>query len=190
MKLNRKWLMVIALVLSLTMAISGTLAYLTDRDTVENVFTMGNVDIEVEEVFPDGNIKPGVTVNKDAKITNEGSNPAWVWMTVSVAEGLKDYVTMNWANGFIPTSDSPVVKDGQVVCPSDLIQHLHQRIIAADIHLLGAGTVSCKCLQLRLIALRHMIPGVDQHDVSTGGGEVVLFSVDLHHALSHYTVFL
>ena len=115
MKLNRKWLLAIALVLSMTMAIGGTLAYLTDRDTVENTFTMGNVDIEVEEVFPDGNIKPGETVNKDAKITNEGSNPAWVWMTVSVPEGLKDYVTMNWADGFAPTSNSPVVENGQAV---------------------------------------------------------------------------
>ena len=117
MKLNRKWLLAIALALSLTMAISGTLAYLTDRDTAENTFTMGNVDIEVEEVFPDEGapIKPGETVNKDAKITNKGSSPAWVWMTVSVPEGLKDYVTLNWADGFAPTSDSPMVENGQAV---------------------------------------------------------------------------
>ncbi len=115
MKLNRKWLLVIALVVSLTMATAGTLAYLTDRDTVENTFTMGKVDIEIEEVFPDGAIKPGQTVNKDAKIENVGTTPAWVWMTVSVPEELKDLVTLNWANGFAPTSTTPVVEDGQAV---------------------------------------------------------------------------
>ena len=99
MKLNRKWVLVIALVLSVAAATAGTLAYLTDRDTVENAFTMGNVDIEVEEVFPEEGapIEPGQEVNKDAKIVNEGTNPAWVWMTVSVPEELKDYVTLNWA---------------------------------------------------------------------------------------------
>ena len=117
MKLNRKWLMVIALVMSLTMATAGTLAYLTDRDTVENTFTMGNVDIEVEEEFPpEGKpIKPGEEVDKNAKIVNEGTNPAWVWMTVSVPEGLKDYVTLNWANGFEPISSTPVIKNGEAV---------------------------------------------------------------------------
>lgn len=117
MKLNRKWVLVIALVLSVAAATAGTLAYLTDRDTVENAFTMGNVDIEVEEVFPEEGapIEPGQEVNKDAKIVNEGTNPAWVWMTVSVPEELKDYVTLNWANGFAPTSDSPEIVDGQAV---------------------------------------------------------------------------
>ena len=117
MKLNRKWLMVIALVLSMAMATGGTLAYLTDRDTAENTFTMGNVDIELIEDFPEKGapIKPGETVNKDAKIENKGSNDAWVWMTVSVDEKLKDFVTLNWHTGFTPTASSPTFKDGQAV---------------------------------------------------------------------------
>ncbi|MBR4039932.1 MAG: SipW-dependent-type signal peptide-containing protein [Clostridia bacterium] len=117
MKLNRKWLLVIALVLSLTTAISGTLAYLTDRDTVENTFTMGGVDIEVEEDFPEGGapIKPGETVDKEAEIKNTGSNPAWVWMTVSVPEGLKDYVTLNWTESYANKAMGPKVVDGQAV---------------------------------------------------------------------------
>lgn len=117
MKLNRKWLLAIALVLSLTMAIGGTLAYLTDRDTVENTFTMGNVDIEVEEDFPEEGspIKPGEEVNKDAQITNTGNNPAWVWMTVSIPETLKDYVTLNWTDDFANAATGPEVVDGQAV---------------------------------------------------------------------------
>jgi len=78
------------------MATAGTLALLTDRDTVENTFTMGNVDIEVEDNFPEEGapIRPGEEVNKDAEIINQGTNPAWVWMSVSVPEALNDYVTL------------------------------------------------------------------------------------------------
>lgn len=98
MKLNRKWMLVLALVLSVAMATGGTLAYLTDRDTVENTFTMGNVDIEVDENYePDSELNPGVEVEKEAGIKNvHNTSDAWVWMTVSVPNELKDYVELTW----------------------------------------------------------------------------------------------
>ena len=101
MKLNRKWLMVIALVLSLTMATAGTLAYLTDRDTVKNTFTMGNVDIEVDEEYEqDSELYPGVEVEKEAGIKNvHATSDAWVWMTVSVPTELVDYIDLEWLAG-------------------------------------------------------------------------------------------
>ena len=46
MKLNRKWLLLAALVLSVAMATTGTLAYLTDEDEDVNTMTMGNVKVE------------------------------------------------------------------------------------------------------------------------------------------------
>lgn len=89
MKLNRKWLMVIALVMSLTMATAGTLAYLTDRDTEVNVFTMGNVDIELEEDFEQGaELIPGLDIEKEPTITNVGPNDAWVWATIAIPAAL------------------------------------------------------------------------------------------------------
>jgi len=89
MKLNRKWLMVIALVMSLTMATAGTLAYLTDRDTEVNVFTMGNVDIELKEDFEQGaELIPGVDIEKKPTITNMGPNDAWVWATIAIPSAL------------------------------------------------------------------------------------------------------
>ncbi len=105
MKLNRKWLLAIALVLSLTMAIGGTLAYLTDRATVENVFTMGNVDIEVEEDFEQNSpLYPGVEVDKEAGITNtHRTEPAYVWMVVSVPADLDKYIDLGWASGYTAT---------------------------------------------------------------------------------------
>lgn len=98
MKLNRKWFLVIALVLSLAMATAGTLAYLTDRDTVENVFTMGNVNIKVEEEYEkDSELVPGIEVTKKAGIRNEHeTEDAWVWMIVSVPENLQDYLELKW----------------------------------------------------------------------------------------------
>jgi len=110
MKLNRKWALVIALVLSMTMAISGTLAYLTDRDTATNTFTMGNVGIEVEEIYEQNSeLAPGVAVTKEAGIKNvHRTEPAWVWMTVSVPNDLVDHITLDWKDGISP---DPLGKD-------------------------------------------------------------------------------
>ena len=55
MKLNRKLVMVLALVLSVAMATSGTMAYLSDEDSDVNVMTLGNVDIEQIEEKRDEN---------------------------------------------------------------------------------------------------------------------------------------
>ncbi len=46
---RKSLLLCLALVASLAMAISGTLAYLTDTETTTNVMTVGNVDIEMDE---------------------------------------------------------------------------------------------------------------------------------------------
>ena len=93
MKLNRKWLMVIALVMSLTMATAGTLAYLTDRDSEANVFTMGNVEIDLNEEFNQGaELIPGQNIEKKPTITNTGKTDAWVWMIWSIPTALDNAV--------------------------------------------------------------------------------------------------
>lgn len=115
MKLNRKWIMVIALVMSLTMATAGTMAYLTDRDTEVNTFTMGNVDIEVEEEYEqDSELYPGVEVEKQAGIKNvHKTSDAWVWMTVSVPTELKDYIELSWLSDTVKSeAENNVVTDG------------------------------------------------------------------------------
>ena len=65
-------------------------AYLTDRDSEANVFTVGDVTIDlVEEKFESGaTLLPGVTIDKEAHIVNTGSNDAWVWMTIAVPSAL------------------------------------------------------------------------------------------------------
>ena len=62
--------------------IGGTLAYFTDKDQAENVFTVGGVDITLNEVFDKDTAKlmPGINVNKDVSIKlAEGSEDAYVW---------------------------------------------------------------------------------------------------------------
>lgn len=90
MKLNRKWIMVLALVMSMAMATTGTLAYLTDRDSEANVFTMGNVEIDLNEEFDpeDAELIPGVNIEKKPTITNTGKNDAWVWATIAIPAAL------------------------------------------------------------------------------------------------------
>ena len=81
------WLLVV--ILTAGIAIGGTLAYLTDRDSEANVFTAGDVKIDLNEDFSQGStLIPGVNIEKKPTITNVGSNDAWVWATVAVPAGL------------------------------------------------------------------------------------------------------
>ena len=74
----------LAAILVLTAIAGTTLAYLTDRDSAENVFTLGNVEIKLNETFEDNELIPGKKLAKEATITNTGKNDAWVWVTVAI----------------------------------------------------------------------------------------------------------
>ena len=78
----KKKIVSIALVVAMVAVIAvGSLAYFTDKDSAENNFTVGNVDIKLNEVFEqDSKLLPGIDVNKDVTITlKEGSSDAYVW---------------------------------------------------------------------------------------------------------------
>jgi len=49
MKMRRTWALVAAIVMSMSLALGGTLAYLSDTDSAVNVMTLGNVSIEQHE---------------------------------------------------------------------------------------------------------------------------------------------
>ncbi len=85
----------ISFVLVAALAIGGTLAYLTDRDAKTNVFTVGNVDITLNEDFAQGSqLVPGVEVEKNVTVSNTGKNAAWVWVEISVPAELKDAISL------------------------------------------------------------------------------------------------
>lgn len=76
---------ILVLVLCCSASIGLTVAYLTDRDSAANIFTVGNVSIKLSEDFTQGAMLiPGVDIEKEPTITNTGKNDAWVWATVAI----------------------------------------------------------------------------------------------------------
>ena len=75
-----------SLLLTGALAAGGTLAYLTDKDSVTNQFVVGKVDIEGNEPSyapdPDGktnHIVPTQVIPKDPRIKNKGKNDSYVY---------------------------------------------------------------------------------------------------------------
>lgn len=78
-------IMILCLALAMACSVTGTLAFMTDRDSETNVFTVGDVKIGVTEEYEQGaTLVPGVEQQKEVAINNNGSTPAYVWVTVSV----------------------------------------------------------------------------------------------------------
>ena len=67
-----------SLLLTGALAAGGTLAYLTDKDSVTNQFVVGKVDIEGNEPWYI------VMIPKDPRIKNKGKNDSYVYMDVSI----------------------------------------------------------------------------------------------------------
>lgn len=103
MKARKILAMVMALALTAALAVGGTLAYLTSTDKVVNTFTVGNVQIKLDEAAanPDGTLikdanrvqansyklMPGHTYNKDPMVTVlKGSESSYVKMTVTFSK--------------------------------------------------------------------------------------------------------
>ena len=93
---KKTWILISCLVLSLTLGLGGSLAYLTDRDADVNVFTMGNVDIELTEEFQQGaELMPGKDITKDVKVKNTGKNDAYIRVHIAMPTDLVDYLQVH-----------------------------------------------------------------------------------------------
>ena len=89
--------------LAATAIVGGTLAYFTDSDEAENVFQVGNIDIELHEAEETGiykdddyiewleeqTIMPGLQLDKIVWVENTGNQPAYVRVTIIVPEGME-----------------------------------------------------------------------------------------------------
>lgn len=80
----------LAVALVATAVIGGTLAYFTDTAEKENIFTVGNVEIELTEPNWDASgeaeaetVYPGEPLAKDPTVENIGANPCFVRVSVS-----------------------------------------------------------------------------------------------------------
>jgi len=111
MKKRNVLTLVLALVLVAALAVGGTLAYFTSEDETENTFTMGKVEIDLDESKEQNaqgediwvqtgldyqNVLPGAETTKKARITvKEGSANSYIMVTVK----LTDYPVYDQATG-------------------------------------------------------------------------------------------
>lgn len=100
----------IALAMSTVVAVGGSLAYFTDTETATNTFTVGDVDIDLEEPLWDPCeehiISPGADIDKNPTVTNVGVNDAYIRVKVTIS----DFDTMK---AIIPSFES-AVSDGVI----------------------------------------------------------------------------
>ncbi len=88
----KKKLTAVALIVCMLaiMLVGASLAYFTDTDDATNEFTIGKIDITLNEDFVQGSkLQPGKKINKDVTITlEEGSEDAYVWYTYAIPAAL------------------------------------------------------------------------------------------------------
>lgn len=102
-KTKKTLLMMVCAVMLVLVSVMGTMAYLTSTDTVTNTFTVGNVQIKLDEAAAnaDGSLiadaarvkansyklLPGHTYNKDPMVTVlNGSEASYIKMTVTFSK--------------------------------------------------------------------------------------------------------
>ena len=100
---SKALLLTLCAVLLVAASVLGTMAYLTDKETVTNTFTVGKVKIELDEAKVDENgtpvegaarvkaneykLMPGHTYTKDPTVTVEkGSEKSYIKMTVTFSK--------------------------------------------------------------------------------------------------------
>lgn len=89
----KKKILSIALVVAMVAVIAaGSLAYFTDKDSAENVFTVGNVKIALREEFDPNTavLIPGKDINKDVFVKNTGAQDAYVRVHIAIPAALDD----------------------------------------------------------------------------------------------------
>ena len=93
MKKSKKQLIlsIAACAMALSMAVGGTMAYMTDSETVTNTVTVGKVKIALSEPNYPGNesdqvkdLVPNEIVKKDPQVQNTGINDAIIYLKVEV----------------------------------------------------------------------------------------------------------
>lgn len=130
-------------------AIGGTLAWLTAKTApVINTFTVGDIQIALDETTEDFQMVPGYTIAKDPKVTvNADSEACWLFVKVekSTSPAFDSYCTFNIADGWTEltagsgiyyrevaavATDTPfyVLKDNQVTVKETVTKEMMETI--------------------------------------------------------------
>ena len=96
-----------ALVLVLSAAVVGTVAWLTDKTTAKvNTFTVGNIDIDLTETTTDYKMIPGEKIDKNPKVSvKAGSEACWLFVKVEKSANLDDFISYTIADGWTKLED-------------------------------------------------------------------------------------
>lgn len=92
MNKRKIFMLAMAVMMIAILAVGGSLAYFMDTASEDNVFTVGNVDIEIDEIFDEENAKlfPGLDIQKEVYIENTGSEDAYVRVHIAFPAVLDD----------------------------------------------------------------------------------------------------
>lgn len=99
---------IIALALVCCCVIGGTIAWLTDvTDPVTNTFTVGNIDIELDETTGnDYKMVPGITIEKDPTVTvKANSEDCYLFVKVEKSANFDTFMTFETADGWTVLSE-------------------------------------------------------------------------------------
>ena len=117
-------------------SVAGTVAYLTDKEDVVNTFTVGNIDIKLDEQDVDGtgrtedgnayHLLPNQTYTKDPTVwVKEGSEEAYIRMIVTVSNYDKMLLAFQsdaaYDDSYIVTSAPGVEVSGNMVVLDNLV---------------------------------------------------------------------
>lgn len=101
----RRMLFTLALVLVVAVAsVGGTIAWLTASTApVTNTFTVGDINIELNETTTDYKMVPGNIIAKDPKVTVEaGSEACWLFVKIEKSSNLDSFITYTVADDWKP----------------------------------------------------------------------------------------
>ncbi len=137
---KKSFIMILALVLVFGIAIGGTIAWLQDTtDPVTNTFTVGKIDIELEESDDlDLKIIPGKTITKDPVVTVKAESEA-CWLFVKIEEkNWSDKLTYAIADGWTALTGN----DGVYYREVDAVTADTEYKVLADDEVLCANTLT------------------------------------------------
>lgn len=105
--MKKKLTTVLAIVLVVALSVAGTYAYLTATSgPVVNTFTVGNIDITLDETTSDYKMVPKMDIAKDPKVTVEaGSEDCWLFVRVEKSTNLDSFITYAIADGWTALPD-------------------------------------------------------------------------------------
>lgn len=111
MKKGRRILSLLCGVLLVGASVLGTAAYLTDRtEKVTNTFTVGTIDISLDETTCAYKMIPGNDIDKDPIITVEsGSEASYLFVKVEESDNFDDFMTWQIAAGWTELTGQPGV---------------------------------------------------------------------------------